>query len=107
AFNNTIPGLGPALVAWLPESIDVFGNTVAALNLTTEEFDPIDEKNITDYSAIKNSATNTIELGWKGSLFNVKVFMMVDVYYNMIQDYVSPLTDITPNVFIDGAELAA
>ncbi|MBL0280279.1 MAG: TonB-dependent receptor [Bacteroidetes bacterium] len=107
AFNNTIPGLGPALVAWLPESIDVSGNTVAALNLTTEEFDPIDEKNITDYSAIKNSATNTIELGWKGSLFNDKVFMMVDVYYNMIQDYVSPLTDITPNVFIDGAELAA
>jgi outer membrane receptor for ferrienterochelin and colicins len=107
AFDATIPGLGVALVGWLPDDIDVSGNTVAALNLTTEEFDPIDAKNITDYSEIKNSATNTIELGWKGSLFNDKVFAFVDVYYNMIQDYVSPLTDITPNVFIDGEELAA
>lgn len=107
AFDATIPGLGIALVGWLPDDITVAANSVAALNLTTEEFDPIDEKNITDYTSIKNSATNTIEIGWKGSLANDKIFAMVDVYYNMIQDYVSPLTDITPNVFIDGAELAA
>lgn len=107
AFDATIPGLGVALVGWLPEDITVADNTVASLNLTTEAFDQIDPKNITDYSAIKNSASNTIEAGWKGSMFNDKVFAMVDVYYNMIQDYVSPLTDITPNVFIDAAELAA
>lgn len=107
AFDATIMGLGEALVAWLPLDIDVATNTVAALNLTTEEFDQIDPTNITDYSSIKNSATNTLEVGWKGSLFNDKVFATVDVYYNMIQDYVSPLTDITPNVFIDGADLAA
>lgn len=107
AFDATIPGLGVALVGWLPDDITVADNTVASLNLTTEAFDQIDPKNITDYSAIKNSASNTIEAGWKGSMFNDKVFAMVDVYYNMIQDYVSPLTDITPNVFIDAAELAA
>jgi len=107
AFDATIPGLGAALVGWLPEDITVAGNSVAQLNLTAGEFELLDEKNITDYGAIRNSATNTIELGWKGSLFNDKVFAMVDVYYNMIQDYVSPLTDITPNVFIDGAELSA
>ena len=107
AFNATIPGLGVALVGWLPDDITVAANTVAALNLTTSSFDVIDPKNITDYSAIMNSASNTIEVGWKGSLFNDKVFATVDVYYNLIQDYVSPLTDITPNVFIDGAELAA
>ena len=91
----------------MPLDIDVATNTVAQLNLTTEEFDQLDPSNITDYGSIKNSATNTVELGWKGSLFNDKVFATVDVYYNMIQDYVSPLTDITPNVFIDGADLAA
>lgn len=107
AFDATIPGLGAALVNWLPNDIDVYGNSVAQLNLTTEEFDVLDESRITDYNAIKNSATNTIEVGWKGSLFNDKVFATLDVYYNMIQDYVSPLTDITPNVFIDGAELSA
>lgn len=107
AFDATIPGLGAGLVAWLPSDIDVSTNTVAQLNLTTEEFDQLDPSNITDYSSIKNSATNTLEVGWKGSLFNDKVFATVDVYYNMIQDYVSPLTDITPNVFIDGADLAA
>ncbi len=107
AFDATIPGLGAGLVAWLPLDIDVATNTVAQLNLTTEEFDQLDPSNITDYGSIKNSATNTVELGWKGSLFNDKVFATVDVYYNMIQDYVSPLTDITPNVFIDGADLAA
>lgn len=106
AFDATIPGLGAGLVAWLPADITVATNSVAQLNLTTEEFDPLDPKNIKNYSSIKNSATNTIEVGWKGSLFNDKVFATVDVYYNMIQDYVSPLTDITPNVFIDGDALA-
>ena len=107
AFDATIPGLGAGLVAWLPADINVSTNNVAQLNLTTEEFDQLDPSNITDYSSIKNSATNTIEVGWKGSLFNDKIFATVDVYYNMIQDYVSPLTDITPNVFIDGEDLAA
>lgn len=107
AFDATIPGLGSALVAWLPADITVASNNIAQLNLTTEEFETIDPTNITDYSSILNSATNTIEVGWKGSMFNDKVFATVDVYYNMMQDYVSPLTDITPNVFIDGAELAA
>jgi len=106
-FNDVIPGLGAGLVAWLPTEINVTTNTVAQLNLTTTEFDVLDPSNITDYSSIRNSATNTIEVGWKGSLFNDKVFATVDVYYNMIQDYVSPLTDITPNVFIDGEDLAA
>ncbi|MFI5170767.1 MAG: TonB-dependent receptor domain-containing protein [Chitinophagales bacterium] len=108
AFNATIMGVGTAVTSiLLPADIVVEGNQVAALNLTTESFDIIDPENITDYGPIINSASNTVEAGWKGSLFNDKVFATVDVYYNMIQDYVSPLTDITPNVFIDGEELAA
>ena len=105
AFDATIPGLGAAIVSWLPTDINVLKNQVAALNLTTEAFDVIDPHNIRDYASIKNSATNTIEAGWKGSLANDKIFATVDVYYNYIQDYVSPLTDITPNVFIDATEL--
>ena len=62
AFNATIPGLGVALVGWLPDDITVAANTVAALNLTTSSFDVIDPKNITDYSAIMNSASNTLSL---------------------------------------------
>lgn len=107
AFDATVPGLGAKLVTWLPADITIASNTVAALNLTTESFDIIDPENITDYGPIINSASSTIEAGWKGSMFNDKVFATVDVYYNLISDYVSPLTDITPNVFINGDELAA
>ncbi|MEZ5013161.1 MAG: TonB-dependent receptor [Chitinophagales bacterium] len=106
-FDQTIAGLGAALITWLPADIPVINNTVGSLNLTTESFDPVDPRNISDYGPIKNSASNTIEAGWKGSLFNDKVFATLDVYYNLIQDYVSPLVDITPNVFIDPVELAA
>ncbi|HPE97076.1 MAG: TonB-dependent receptor [Chitinophagales bacterium] len=91
----------------LPDDISSVSNVMRLLNLTTEEFDLIDPNNIQDFGGILNSATNTFELGWKGSLMDDKVFATVDVYQTTIQDFVGPLTNITPNVFLDPESLTS
>jgi hypothetical protein len=107
-FNASFGGLGDYVVDnWLPSDIPLQTNTVATLNLTTEEFDEIDPQNIQDIGTIKNQITNTYELGYKGILHDDKLFLTVDGYMNDIKDFVSPLIDITPNVFINWNEIAA
>jgi outer membrane receptor for ferrienterochelin and colicins len=91
----------------LPDDITGISNELKLLNLTTAEFDVIDPNSIKDFGGILNSATNTFELGWKGSLLDDKLFATIDVYRTTIQDFVGPLTNITPNVFLDDASLSA
>ncbi|MFN0276916.1 MAG: TonB-dependent receptor domain-containing protein [Chitinophagales bacterium] len=82
-------------------------NSLGLLNLTTSEFETVDPSTVTDYGGIRNSPSNTYELGWKGGLFNSKLFVTLDAYRTDYKDFVSPLTNITPNVFLDSATLAA
>lgn len=89
----------------LPDSIAGIGNSVKLLNLTTKEFELIDASSVQDFGAIRNSPTNTIEVGWKGALLGDKLFATIDVYQNRMQDFVSPLTNITPNVFLESNTL--
>lgn len=90
----------------LPDDISGVSNVLRLLNLTTAEFDLIDPSNVQDYGTILNSATTTLEAGWKGGLFDDKLFVTLDAYTTTIYDYVSPLTNITPNVFLDPETLA-
>ncbi|MBP7398719.1 MAG: TonB-dependent receptor [Chitinophagales bacterium] len=91
----------------IPDDISNVSNELRLLNLTTAEFDVIDPSNVQDYGTILNSATTTIEAGWKGGLLNDKLFVTIDAYTTTIYDYVSPLTNITPNVFLDPTTLAS
>ncbi|MFN3939082.1 MAG: TonB-dependent receptor, partial [Chitinophagales bacterium] len=91
----------------IPDDISGVNNVLRLLNLTTAEFDLIDPSNVQDYGSILNSATGTIEVGWKGGLLNDKLFVTVDAYTSTITDYVSPLTNITPNVFLDPTTLGS
>jgi iron complex outermembrane receptor protein len=101
-FNETFSGLGDVInSAIVPSTISGIDNVIASLNLTTGEFAPIDMTSITDYAAVKNQITQTYEIGYKGGLCNDKLFVTVDAYRSDIQDFVSPLTNITPNVFLD------
>lgn len=90
----------------IPDDISNVSNELRLLNLTTAQFDVIDPNNVQDYGTILNSATSTIEAGWKGGLLNDKLFVTIDAYTSTIYDYVSPLTNITPNVFLDPNTLA-
>jgi iron complex outermembrane receptor protein len=92
----------------IPDDISAaVGNSLGLLNLTTSEFETVDAESIIDYGGIRNSPSNTFEIGWKGGLFNSKLFVTIDAYRTDNKDFVSPLTNITPNVFIDSATLAA
>lgn len=95
---------GPLIPTDIGSSV---GNSLGLLNLTTTEFDAIEVSSVTDYGAIKNSPSNTYELGWKGGLLDSKLFVTIDAYRTDYKDFVSPLTNITPNVFLDSATLAA
>ena len=90
----------------LPYDINGVGNVLRLLNLTTSEFDLVDPNNINDFGGILNSATNTFEVGWKGGMLSDKLFVTLDVYQTTITDFVGPLTNITPNVFLDPTALS-
>jgi outer membrane receptor for ferrienterochelin and colicins len=90
----------------VPDAITGVGNSLALLNLTSGDFDVIDPSSVQDFGGIRNSATNTIEAGWKGGLLDDKLFATVDVYQSTITDFVGPLTNITPSVFLDAASLS-
>ncbi|MBK6609610.1 MAG: TonB-dependent receptor [Sphingobacteriales bacterium] len=60
--------------------------------------------NVEDFGPIKNSVTQTIELGYKGIIKN-KLALTVDVYRTQIDDFVSALLVRTPSVFLDRESL--
>lgn len=90
----------------LPPSLTGVGSKVRMLNLATREFDEVDPSTIADFGSVKNSITETYELGYKGIIKN-KFLVTADAYYTRIKDFVSPLVLRTPNVFLDPASLGA
>ena len=64
----------------------------------------LDPKNIKDLGRLTNSPTQTIELGWN-SVIGDKFLVSVDLWGSKITDFVSPLTVITPNIFLDAASV--
>ncbi len=67
--------------------------------------DPENPSTVVDIAPIKNSATQTIELGYKG-IIKDKLAVTFDVYRTDITDFVTPLVVKTPNVFLNGADVA-
>lgn len=92
---------------FVPVDITHVDNSLKLLNLTTASFDDVSPNSVIDYGKIKNSASNTVEGGWKGALFDNHLFITTDFYMNNTKDFVGPLTNITPNVFLDQAALTA
>ena len=74
------------------------------LDATTGEFSEVG--NVIDVSPIKESITQTFEVGYKG-LLGKKLIVAADGYYTKINDFVGPLIIETPNIFLDPATLAA
>ncbi|MBC8047609.1 MAG: TonB-dependent receptor [Fimbriimonadaceae bacterium] len=107
ASGLNLPTVKSIFGPFLPSDISGIANNTALLNLTTGEFEPIDPSTVQDFGGIRNSATNTYEIGWKGALADSKLFVTLDVYRDDKKDFVSPLTNITPNVFLDAATLTS
>ncbi|MCS6934937.1 MAG: TonB-dependent receptor [Chitinophagales bacterium] len=59
-----------------------------------------DVKRFEDLKKINNSNTQTLELGYKGFLFN-KLSLQTDIYWTRISNYVSPLRSASGAVVLD------
>ncbi len=102
------PALG-ALLGSLPvPNEDQVGIVTALFNREARAFlpDPRGVDGITDIPAIDNQITNTIEFGYKGLIEEQFLFDFA-FYWSRIQDFIGPLGIVTPNVTLDGAEVAA
>lgn len=112
-LKETAASINPALIPLIdstvanviPSSITGVLNDLRKLDLNTSSFpttmSPSAIKNI---PAVKNSVTQTYEVGYKGIIKN-KLSLTADVYYTQIKDFQTPLVLVTPNVFINPTSL--
>ena len=68
--------------------------------------DPRGVDAVEDIPAIDNQITNTIEFGYKGLVQEQFLFDFA-FYWSRIQDFIGPLGIVTPNVTLNGADVAA
>lgn len=108
APDNLRPLLRPFLTT-IPVPSNVKGN-LAMLNpsarTAAERFIPLNPDSLKDISKLRQTNTQTIELGYQGKLTD-KLRVSLDVYQSIVTDFVSPLKVVTPNVFLDAATVAA
>ncbi len=99
----TARALGGQFASIVPATVSNVNNVLATLDPATSTFFPDQPF---DVPQIKESSTQTIEVGYKGIIAD-KLVVGIDGYYSEIEDFVSPLLVVTPNVFLDPATLAA
>ncbi|MBU3699425.1 MAG: TonB-dependent receptor [Candidatus Kapabacteria bacterium] len=108
APDNLKPLLRPFLTA-VPAPSGMKGN-LAMLNpnarSAAERFIPMRPEDLQDVSKLRQTSTQTIEIGYQGKLTD-KLRVAVDLYQSTVTDFVSPLKVVTPNVFLDGASVTA
>ena len=67
---------------------------------------PLDSEAIGPVNELVPTISNTFEFGYKG-LLGDRVLLSADVYRARVENFVGPLSVITPNVFFDPASLGA
>jgi iron complex outermembrane receptor protein len=91
------------LPAPTPEQV---GTILRVLNPTTSQFSVVQPEDVRDISDIKPTINNTIELGYKG-LLGDRWLLAASVYREEKKNFVGPLIVESPNVFVNGPDLAA
>ncbi|MBU3679505.1 MAG: TonB-dependent receptor [Candidatus Kapabacteria bacterium] len=102
------PRLAPlkTLLAQLVPAPTNIKGSLGTLNPTTRTFIPTTDAAVLDVAKLRQTSTQTIELGYQGKISdNLRV--SVDVYQSTVTDFVSPLKVVTPNVFLNAADVVA
>lgn len=100
AIGNGVPA---ELMGNIPApAAGLVGFNMATLNTSTAQFEPVSD--VTDIPALDPTIYNTLEIGYKGLIDN-KLLVTADFYYTRAFDFVGPLINETPNVFVDGNAL--
>ena len=102
--NPALAALKPLLTSLIPAPTTIKGS-LASLNPTNRTFIPFQD-NDHKVDKLRQSSTQTIELGYQGKLAD-KLKFSLDVYQSTVTDFVSPLKVVTPNVFMNGADVTA
>ena len=87
-----------------PPSPAQVGSTMAALNLETGAFDPVNGP--VDVPQLKPTITQTMEFGYKGIVAG-DLQAGIDLYYSRVTDFVGPFQVVTPNVFLKTSDVKA
>ncbi|NUM75219.1 TonB-dependent receptor [candidate division KSB1 bacterium] len=98
-----IQALTQQFVGIVPAQVNA-QNIMRTINPTTRQSTVV--QNVVNISQIKETTTQSFELGYKG-IINEKLVVGFDVYHTRIKDFVGPLKNETPNVFLDPATLGA
>lgn len=61
---------------------------------------PLDTSPAESISDLTPTINNTFEVGYKG-LLGTRLLLAADVYYSRVENFVGPLSVVTPNVFFD------
>ncbi|MEY5131160.1 MAG: hypothetical protein RL734_1227 [Bacteroidota bacterium] len=101
--NPALASLKPLLTSLIPAPTSISG-TIATLNPTTRQFIPINPTDSLEVNKLRQTNTQTIELGYQGKLTD-KLRVSIDMYHSTVTDFVSPLKVVTPNVFMNASEV--
>lgn len=94
-------------VAGVPQASEV-SPVLAQLDAGSGAFVPVPGGfgAVRDIPPLEAQKTNTLELGYKG-LPSERLLLTADAYYTLEQDVITAVEFVTPNVFLDGEQLAA
>ena len=82
------------------------GTILRVLNPTTGQFSVVQPEDVRDIGDIQPTINNTVELGYKG-LLGDRMLLAASVYREEKKNFVGPLIVESPNVFVNGPDLAA
>ena len=99
------PSAGAFLASLEPTAGDV-AIDVRTLNTATSTFaaTPGGIGNIRDIPQVQPTITNTFEVGYKGLVGN-NLLLGANAYYSQIDDFTSALRVVTPNIFLNPADI--
>jgi iron complex outermembrane receptor protein len=99
----------PASLVQLLGSLQPTGSDIGVMVLdpnNTSNITPLSSTTIPGVPGIRESHTETYEVGWQGILQN-RVKISADVYYEKKTDFVSPLVLRTPLLTLNGQQIGA
>jgi outer membrane receptor for ferrienterochelin and colicins len=105
AFVGFVQSLGGPDLRGIPAptAADVRSN-LRVLNITDRSFSPATPADVRDVPRLRETTTNTVELGYKG-VIDDRVQVAFDVYYERKENFIGPPIVETPNVFLEAGRV--
>lgn len=107
-LQSVIPVItqGAADISSIPApSAGTIGSNLGLLDLIEGQFRPF-TGGFSDIQSLDPTIWDTFEFGYKG-IFENKLLVSFDLFYQTAEDFIGPLLNETPNLFVNGGEFSA